>query len=277
MRRILLGAAVATALAWLLLPLVPILLWAGADRWTFPATLPGQWGVRGWRDAQAAGLVGALARSLALGLAVAAVATPLGAMVGRVLGWRLARYPRAVVGVLLVPLLLPAFAVSMGLDVIALRLRVPELASVVLVLVVLALPYTAYTCAAGYVRCSPGLEEQARALGASERQARLRVTLPAVRSSLVVAALLAFLVGWSDYVVTILLGGGQLVTAPVLLGAAASGSGNEPAVAALAVATVVPPMVLVTAIVGREGLRSRRRTARSATYVEMPAVERTLP
>ena len=72
------------------------------------------------------------------------------------------------------------------------------------------------------------------------------MVLPAVRGSILVAALLAFLVGWSDYVVTLLVGGGQLVTGPVLLGAAASGSGNDSMVAAMAMATLLPPVVLVT-------------------------------
>lgn len=263
MRRVVVLVAGALAVLWLTLPLTPVLLWAGAERWAFPSAWPQQWGLRGWRDAEAAGMSAALGRSLLLGLTVAALATPLGAMVGRVLGWRLARRPRWIVLALLVPLLLPPFAVSMGLDVVVIRLGVPSLVAVVAVLVVLALPYTAYTCAAGYARSSPRLEEQARALGATRRQARLRVALPGVRSSLVVAALLAFLVGWGDYVVTLLLGGGQLVTAPVLLGAAASGSGNEPAVAALAVATVVPPVLLVIALAA-----GRARSARSAATVE---------
>lgn len=273
MRPLRLVAATA-ALVWLLVPLLPVVLWAGTDRWSFPGVLPQEWGLRGWREAGAAGLGGALVRSLGLGLVVAALATPLGAMAGRALGWRLTRRPRLVVIWLLVPLLLPPFAVSMGLDVVLIRIGLPGLVSVVLVLVVLALPYCAYTCATGYARCPPGLEEQARALGATARQARRRVTLPAVRQSLVVAGLLAFLVGWSDYVVTLLLGGGQLVTAPVLLGAAASGSGNEPAVAAMAVATVVPPVALVTALAGTLAVRSWRRRTVSLPDPDMPAAER---
>lgn len=275
MRRTLTFLTAAAALVWLLIPLAPVLLWAGADTWAFPGVLPQQWGLRGWRDAGGAGIADALARSLLLGLAVAGLATPLGAMTGRVLGWRLTRHPRLVVVALLVPLLLPPFAVSMGLDVVLIRVGLPELVSVVLVLVVLALPYTAYTCATGYARCSPSLEDQARALGATPRQARRRVTLPAVRQSVVVAGLLAFLVGWSDYVVTLLLGGGQLVTAPVLLGATASGTGNEPVVAAMAVATVIPPVAVVTALAGAQTLRSWRRRANSApAHPDMPTAER---
>jgi putative spermidine/putrescine transport system permease protein len=247
-------------LLWLVLPLSPVLVWAAAERWSFPDLLPRAWGLSGWRDAASAGLPLALLRSLALGFAVAAVATPLGVMTGRVLGWRLAGRPRLLVALLLVPLVLPPFAVGMGLDVVLIRIGVPELASVVLLLAVVAVPYTAYTSAAAFARTSPELEAQARALGATPRQARLRVVLPAVRGSIVVAALLAFLVGWSDYVVTLLVGGGQLVTAPVLLGAAASGSGNDSAVAAMALATLVPPVLLVTAAAALRG-RGRARTA----------------
>ncbi len=260
---------VALALLWLVVPLLPVLLWTAAERWTFPDVLPREWGVTGWRDAAEAGLPRALLRSLGLGLAVAAVATPLGVMTGRVLGWRLTRRPRLVVGLLLVPLVLPPFAVAMGLDVVLIRIGLPELLSVVLLLAVVAIPYTAYTSATGFARTSPELEAQARALGATARQARLRVVLPAMRGSILVAALLAFLVGWSDYVVTLLVGGGQLVTAPVLLGSAASGSGNDAMVSAMALATLLPPVVLVTVAAGL-----RRRVRIPETPDPMPAQER---
>ena len=236
---------------------MPLVIWAVTDAWSFPAALPQDWGVRGWREAWGSGLGPALLRSSALGLGVAVIATPLGAMTGRVLGWRLTRYPRVVVAMLVLPLLLPPFAVAMGLDVVILRLGVPSVLAVLAVLVVFALPYTTAVCTAGYARCSPSLEEQARALGASAREARWRVVLPALRPSLLVAALLAFLVGWSDYVVTLLLGGGRFITAPVLLGSAANGTGNQPVVAVLGLATAIPPMVLLL-VLGRHRLRARR-------------------
>lgn len=240
-------ALVVLALLWLAIPLFPVVVWSGADRWSFPDVLPQEWGLRGWREASSAGLTGAILTSLLLGAAVAVAATPLGVMIGRALGWRLLVRPRLAVGVLLLPLALPPFAVSMGLDIILIRLGVPALVAVFVLLVVMAMPYTAYTCAVGFARTSPALGEQARALGATPGQARRRVILPAVRRSILVASMLAFLVGWSDYVVTLLVGGGTLVTAPLLLGSAASGSGNEATVAALALATLVPPVLLVTA------------------------------
>ncbi|WP_298747884.1 ABC transporter permease subunit, partial [uncultured Nocardioides sp.] len=228
-------------------------------RWSGRAALPQQLGTAGWVSALEAGLGPALLRSTALGLAVAAVATPWGAWVGRLLGWRLARHPRLLVVALVLPVLLPPLAVAMGLDVVVLRIGVPGEVAVLAVLAVLALPYTAFTVAAGYARLGPGPEEQARMLGAGPRAARRLVTWPALRRSLALAALLAFLVGWSDYVVTLLLGGGRLVTLPLLLGASASGAGNEPTTAALAVVAASPALVLLV-VVGAV-LRSARRSA----------------
>ncbi len=254
------GGLVLAALAsvWLLVPLVPLLVWAFADRWSAPAALPQVWGLQAWREVSTGGLGSAFLRSCLLGLTVAAIATPLGAMAGRAIGWRETRRPGLVAVILLLPVLLPPFAVAMGLDVLALRLRIPGPVAVVAVLVVFALPYCAYTMAAGYAALDPGIEEQARSLGADPRLARRRATLPALTGSLTVAAVLAFLVGWSDYVVILLLGGGQWVTVPILLGATASGSGNEPAVAVLAIASALPPVLLV-AVVSGVAMAARRR------------------
>ncbi len=236
------------AVVWLATPLAPLVLWAFAAQWSVPASWPQEWGLRGWREALGSGLGPAAVRSLALGLLVAAVATPLGAMAGRALGWRELRRPRVAAAILLAPVVLPPFAVSMGLDVVILRLGVPDLLAVLVVLSAFALPYTAYTMRAAYRGIDAGLEDQARVLGATPRQARRRATLPAVRAGLVVSAGLAFLVGWSDYVVTLLVGGGQLVTVPVLLGSTAAGTGRESAVAVMSLASVVPPLLALLVV-----------------------------
>ncbi len=243
---------------WLVVPLTPLLLWAGASRWSGTARLPQDVGSRGWQEALDAGIIDALLRSGLLGLAVAVIATPLGVMAGRALGWRLLRRPALPSVVLLGPVVLAPFAVAMGLDVVILRLGVPGEAAVVLVLSVFALPYTTFTMRATYLGLDPALEEQARVLGASSGQARRRVTLPAATTGLVTATGLAFLVGWSDYAVTLLIGGGQLVTAPLLIGSSAAGSGNDALTSTLALSASLPPLVALAVFTYAA---SRRRTA----------------
>lgn len=250
-----LRVAVATVLAlWFALPLVPLLLWVVANRWSFPAPLPTAWGVDGLVTALEQGAAPAFGRSMLLGLAVAAIATPLGALAARALTRGIVPAPRLVSALLLAPLALPAFVAVMGLTVLLLRARVPATLAVLLLLVAAALPYTVYTMRVAYAAHDLAYEEEARTLGASRLAVLVRVHLPLVAPGLARAAFLAFLVGWSDYVVTVLVGGGSLVTLPLLVGSYAAGVGNEAIVAVLSLGAIVPPLVLLLAL-GRFGRR----------------------
>ncbi len=258
----------ALLVGWFLTPLLPLLLWAGADRWTYPAALPQRWGGAGWVAAVDSGAPAAFARSAVLGLVVAAIATPAGAMAARALTLGRVRRPRLVSAVLLAPVALPPFAVVMGLDVLLLRARIPGVVGVGLVLVVAALPYTTYTMRVAYGGYDTAFEDEARTLGASPLAVWWKVCLPLLAPALAGAAFLAFLVGWSDYVVTLLVGGGQLVTFPVLIASTAAGTGNEAAVAALSLSSLLPPLVLLASVtlIGRRRrhLPRGRRMSRAA-------------
>lgn len=254
------AAPVLAGAAVLLVPLVPLVLWAFADRWSFPSVLPQRWGTRGFAEVLGAQTYAALGRSALVGAAVAVAATTLGVLAGRALGWKLTRRRPATMLVLVSPVAIPPLAVAMGLDSLALRTGIPELVAVILILTVFALPYTVFTMASRYAATDPAMEEQARLLGATASQALTRVTLPALLPAIATAGFLSFLVGWTDYAVTLLVGGGQLVTAPMLIGSAASAAGNEPVVAVLSVLSVLPPLLLLA--LARRPLRAVGPTAR---------------
>jgi len=243
------GLAAALLMLWFAVPVVPILVWSFADQWRFPAVLPQQWGLRGWALAADEGLVPALMRSLGLGSVVAVLAVALGLGTGRTLARRSSapgsRWRFLLAVLLLAPVALPPFALAMGLDVLLLRWRVPDAVALVVLLTVFALPYTTYTLRAGFLSLDAELEDQARMLGASRSTAFLRVTLPALAPTVMVATFLAFLIGWSDYIVTAVVTGGQFTTLPVLIGSAASRIGNEPLLGVLSLVSVGVPLTLL--------------------------------
>jgi putative spermidine/putrescine transport system permease protein len=247
----------AVLIAWFAVPMVPVVMWAVAARWPFPRVLPTRWGLDGWAVAwdQGAG-PGALA-SLGLGLLVAAIAAPIGAAAAWALTSRPVRFDRLLTAVLLVPVGVPPFAVVMGLSTVSLRAGIPPFGAVVTVLVVAALPYTTYVMRAAYATYDRSVEDVARTLGAAPRTV-LGVRLRLVGPALAAAAFLAFLVGWSDYVVTLVLGAGRLVTLPLLLGASASGSGNDSTTAVLALLAAAPPTVLLVLATVLSRRRARR-------------------
>lgn len=242
-------------LLWFLLPLVPLLLWAGAGGWEGASRLPERWSFGSLRGAWRGEAVGAFTRSLVLGSAVAVLATPAGALAARALTLRRVRRARLVSALLLAPLAVPAFAVVMGVNVVLLRLHVPTSIGILLVLIVVALPYTCYVMRVAYGAYDISFEEEARTLGAAPWTVTWRVRLPLLAPGVASATFLAFLVGWSDYIVTLVIGGGRFVTVPILVASAASGTGNEPTVAALSLGALAPPtLALVAATLMRRRL-----------------------
>ncbi|MGB7448527.1 MAG: ABC transporter permease subunit [Ornithinimicrobium sp.] len=253
---------------WFALPLAPILVWSFADQWSFPAVVPQQWGLRGWGLAGEAGMLAALARSVLLGGVVALLSVTLGLGAARTLAWQRAergsRWRFAFGVLILAPVALPPFALAMGLDVLLLRLQVPGAVALTLLLTVFALPYTTYTLRAGFLSLDAEIEDQARMLGAGPTRTFLTVTLPALAPALLPATFLAFLIGWSDYIVTVVITGGQFTTLPVLLGSAASRTGNESLLGVLSLVSAALPLAVL--LLG--GSIMRRTTAREITVEE---------
>lgn len=244
--------------AWIVAPMVPVVLWSVAGQWRAPAVLPSSFSLQGFTALATADTARAAVSSLSLGLGVALIATPLGYL-GALAVRALAPAPsRFVEFVLLTPLAIPPFALVMGINVALLRLYLSPPLGVTLVLVVTALPYTAFMFRSALASYDPRFEEVARSLGASPVQAARHVRYHLLAGAAARAFFLAFLVGWGDYITTVLIGGGQLRTLPLLLGSAASATGNEQLTAALSVAIIVPPLILLAGLTLPTSRRKRQ-------------------
>jgi putative spermidine/putrescine transport system permease protein len=226
-------------------PLLPLLLWAAAGRFRYPDPLPSL-SARGLLLVLDPTVGEALGTSLGIGAAVAVLAALLGAGAGRALGLYAFRGRRLVQLALLAPAIVPTLAVTLGIQVFFIRYGLADsVPGVVLVQLVPTVPYVSLVMAAAFAAFDAEAEDAARVLGAGPLRRLLHVTLPAVRPGLVVAALFAFLISWSEYILTLLIGGGTVRTLPLLL-FAAIGSSDLPAAAALSLVIAAPPLVLVT-------------------------------
>ena len=164
---------------------------------------------------------------------------------------------RVVELLLLAPLAIPPFALVMGANVTLLRWHVPAFLGIVLILVVTALPFTAFMFRSALASYDERYDEVARSLGATSGQTWRNVRVPLLVNASSRAFFLAFLVGWGDYIATLLIGGGVLRTLPMMLASAASSTGNEQLTAALSLAILIPPMILLTVLVSPTVRRRR--------------------
>lgn len=231
----------------LLVPLLPLVVQAVSAQWRYPALVPQRVDARGLRlitDPRTQILHG-LATSTVIAASVAVLACLIGYPAGRAVGLYRFRGRRLVQFLLLAPVIVPGLAVTLGIQVFFIRYGLSDrVAGVVLVQLMPTVPYAATVLAGAFANLDTDYERQARALSAGPLRVLVFVTLPLLRPAIAVAALFAFLISWSEYILTLLVGGGQVQTLPLLL-FAAIGSSDTTAAAALALVLVVPPLLLV--------------------------------
>jgi putative spermidine/putrescine transport system permease protein len=237
---------VAAILLAIVLPLLPLLIWSVAHRWFFPDMLPAEWSWRAWAyvlsDTSQVGR--AMTNSLLVALAVTLISLVIGLPAGRALGLHDFRGKTVVFFLILAPSIMPVIAVAMGIHVTFLRYGLADtMLGVILAHLIPVLPYTVLILGGVFANYDVDFEGQARTLGAQPIQIVRHVMLPALRPGLVVAGLFAFIISWSQYLLTLLIGGGQVLTLPVLLFAFAN-SGDNAITAALSLVFIAPALLL---------------------------------
>jgi putative spermidine/putrescine transport system permease protein len=243
------AAAAAVVAVLVALPFVPLALWTFAGEWSFPDLVPAEWSPRGVAHLLDSRVLSAAATSFGIAAAAAVVSVAAGLPAGMALGMYEFRGKVAVIFFILLPILVPPLASTMGIHLTFIRLGLADTVfGVFMVHLVPTVPYAAIILASVFADRDGALEEAARTLGASPWRAFLHVTLPQVAPGVAVAGLFSFLISWSQYILTLLIGGGNVVTLPMLLFSAASG--NDPVISsALALAFALPAVaVLVFAL-----------------------------
>jgi putative spermidine/putrescine transport system permease protein len=234
-------------IAVLFLPFLPLVVWSVAKGWYFPQLVPQQWTGAHWAAVVAPSsrvLQGFLQSLVVAGLSTA-LALAVGLPAGRALG--LMEFPGkgAIKLVLLLPIIVSPLATLMGIQFVLIRLGLNStLAGVVLVHLLPTIPYMTLVLSSVYANFDTGYEAQARSLGASPYQVLWRVTLPLVAPGIVVGALFAFLISWNEFLLTFFVGGGRVMTLPMILFTALQG-GNTGLTAAIAVTSVIPALIFL--------------------------------
>lgn len=243
---------------WLVLPLVPLAIWSVAHGWRFPDLLPQAWSLKAWSYALSprSGVLESLGLTTLIALATTALALLVAVPAGRALGLHDFRGKRLVYLLVLAPAILPGIAVALGLHGVFLRLGLTgTVPGVILAHLIPVLPYAILILAAVFSTFDTDFEDQAPSLGARPRQVFLHVTLPAIRPGLLTAALFAFLVSWSQYLLTLAIGGGRVQTLPLTLFSFVSAGRND-MTGAIAVIYILPGILVLALTAGRVTGRS---------------------
>ncbi|MGE3958165.1 MAG: ABC transporter permease [Vicinamibacterales bacterium] len=242
--------------AWVLAPILVLALRAAAPAWRYPQLLPEVFAPVTLLEVLATDRVRSAAiTSLWLALAAGAAGSVLGFLIARTVTRASPRLQQVTWAVALFLVVAPPLAVGVGLQVALLALGLGGTApGVLLAHLVPATGYLTLFAAGILGTLDPGVEDEARTLGASPRQVWFRVLLPQLRPRLAESILLGALVSWGQLAITLLVGGGMVRTLPVeVLSLVRSGNDQAGALAALVLS--VPPLLGLGLLV-----RGTRRT-----------------
>lgn len=199
-------------------PLLILCVWCFAGRWSWPALLPSSASLRGLRELWRGGALRVLGSSATLSSAVAALSVIIGVMTARGLVFYEFPGKQIVYFAALLPLIVPSTVFAMGTHILFVQAGLDDTVTGILIAqLICSLPYSV-SILLDVTRAQGGkLEEQARVLGAGPWESFFRVTVPALVPAALSAGIMAYIISFSQYFLTLLLGGGNVRTYTVIM------------------------------------------------------------
>lgn len=204
----------------ILLPMGVVALWSVAERWPWPALLPEGYSLRTLQELflGSAKLPQLLGSSIVLGFTAGALGTVVGLMTARATELHEFRGKALIRAGAFLPLLVPGTVFAMGIQMTLIRLGLSDtLGGVVLVHLITGMPYCITIMADVTGAAGKKLEEQAMVLGAHPWRAFWLVTVPELLPGILSSMSMGFILSYSQYFTTLMVGGGRVKTIALVL------------------------------------------------------------
>ena len=119
---------------------------------------------------------------------------------------------------ILSPIIIPMVSVAMGIHITFIKLGLANsLLGVIIINIVPCIPYAVRIIGDVYKLVGNKLEIQAELLGANKFNVFRYITLPLILPGVIGASSMCFIISFSQYFLTMLIGGGRIVTYPMIM------------------------------------------------------------
>lgn len=219
-RNIWINLIIAIFIIIIVLPLFTVLIWAVTERWAWPSLVPQLFSMRAieavFRDREE--LAQLFFSSMLISITVAFFSVVIGTMTARAVEIYDFKGKKIVSLISLLPFLVPATVFAMGIQITFIKLGLSgTVFGVIIAHLICSLPYAVNLLQDGIRAMGTRLEEQARVLGARPWQAFIRVTLPNLFPVMLSAFSMAYIVSFSQYFLTLMIGGGRVKTFAIVM------------------------------------------------------------
>ena len=204
----------------ILLPLTVLIVWSFTARWPWPALFPQHFSLRGIQDIlrQPQRLLQVVTSSLVISIGVAILSVIIAILTTRAVIMGEGLLNRLVHITLSLPFVIPVTVFATGIHQKMLEWGwANTIAGLILVHLIYSTPYASYLVLDAYESIGLKLEEQAWLLGANPWQAFRQISLPQLLPILSTALGMSFIVSFSQYFLTLMIGGGKIQTLAMVI------------------------------------------------------------
>lgn len=208
------------SLLFIIVPIMTLPLWAFFGRWEWPNLIPTGFSLRAIKHILSNNitLLKVIINSAILSFIVAILASIIGLMTSRALVFYNFRFKKAVSFFSMLPIIVPSTAFAMGIHVIFIKLGwANTYFGVILVQLIYSVPYTVNILLDITSLIGDKLEIQSQVLGVSPFQSFAYITLPLLFPGIVSAVSMAYIISFSQYFLTLLIGGGTIETLSTIM------------------------------------------------------------
>ncbi|MEW9095862.1 MAG: ABC transporter permease subunit [Clostridiaceae bacterium] len=195
-------------------PLINLVIWIFAKRWEWPYLFPNEFSLRGIKYFIGSGdSLKLLLYSIGLSAIVTVITIIISIPGAKALGLYNFKGKKIFEFLIISPLIVPSVAVAMGIHIVFIKLQIANtFLGVVLVHLIPGIPYAVRILTDVYEIIGESMELQARVLGANRFKTFFYVTLPMIMPGIISASSMVFIVSFSQYFLTFLIGGGRVIT-----------------------------------------------------------------
>lgn len=197
-----------------------IILWSITARWPWPNILPESFTDRGWNDIwrQRSTLTRTIIMSMTQSMIVAFLSVTIATMSSQVLITLSKRKRRLLIFLMSLPMLIPATVFGMGIQIQFIRWNLNgSHLGIVISHLVYSLPYANFLMIDGFDNLGTRYQEQAKICGANAFQSFYYITLPLLIPIMLSAFIMSYIVSFSQYFLTLMIGGGSIQTFTVVM------------------------------------------------------------
>lgn len=155
--------------------------------------------------------------SVWIGYAVLALNLSIGLCAGKALSLKSYRGKSWLEAILLAPILIPVLAIAMGLQLFMIRLGLADtIVGVILIHLVPTIPYSIKIFHNSYTQLGNKILEQPYILGAGFWKQLFTIEIPLLKPAIRSLTFLTIVISLSQYAITAIIGGGQVLTLPMV-------------------------------------------------------------